>query len=813
MKLYLREVYSVIADIHGLKIGDDGYLANTSFELFKSTTSKDSRVTFVYGKNGSGKSTIVNSIETAAMLHISEEGGAISFLDAQENVIPVEAPLIDSIFIFNERFIDWHIKFRRDNLDTIVLLGKQKDLDDNLKKIEEELLKLENTKKELEEEKKDLENPSSKNSKLYWLNKIKDALKGNENWAGREREIKGNRSNSAVNDDTYKQFKKPVENKQELALKFKETLEVLKKKRNSKSISLPHLALDVLPTFNTEGFIDTLNKDLEVNTLTERENTIIEVVENSSLSNLNQIKEYFENKDIKICPYCFQDISLKYKNELLMSIGKILNKEVEDYKTELEKFRIATLDRGDEYNFQQYEVLKSDNLDRLKSIWKKYIDNVNVINTKITTKQNSPYSKLIDSIDIEIEDCIKELKDIIESINKEVDEYNKKFSIEALQLNLLKLNAEMAYYEISAYLEPYNQSVDKEASLLQKYNDLKSYISKKNQEVKVIKQNLKNEKIAIDLMNKWLAYIFYSNNRLKLEYKEGQYYLLSRGESVTPDKVSVGERNAIALCYFFLSTMQGDSEDKLYKKETFLVIDDPISSLDLDNRIGLLSFLRYQLEQYISKNTNTKVLILTHDLQIFFDLEKVGKQISEFYNEQNKGQSDIRKLGINKYQLVNKQLVTLEGHNYHEYTKLLEQIYKYANNSIGENRELITIGNSMRRVLEAFSTFLFKKGIDKVTYCSEVQEDLKKYELCDYFKNYLYRFVLNGGSHMEEKVKGLQSTDFIDYLSVEEKKRTARDIILFLYCINKGHILAHLKNENEVENTIKMWIREAQNIA
>ena len=259
--------------------------------------------------------------------------------------------------------------------------------------------------------------------------------------------------------------------------------------------------------------------------------------------------------------------------------------------------------------------------------------------------------------------------------------------------------------------------------------------------------------------------------------------------------------------------MQGDSEDKLYKKETFLVIDDPISSLDLDNRIGLLSFLRYQLEQYISKNTNTKVLILTHDLQIFFDLEKVGKQISEFYNEQNKGQSDIRKLGINKYQLVNKQLVTLEGHNYHEYTKLLEQIYKYANNSIGENRELITIGNSMRRVLEAFSTFLFKKGIDKVTYCSEVQEDLKKYELCDYFKNYLYRFVLNGGSHMEEKVKGLQSTDFIDYLSVEEKKRTARDIILFLYCINKGHILAHLKNENEVENTIKMWIREAQNIA
>ena len=106
----------------------------------------------------------------------------------------------------------------------------------------------------------------------------------------------------------------------------------------------------------------------------------------------------------------------------------------------------------------------------------------------------------------------------------------------------------------------------------------------------------------------------------------------------------------------------------------------------------------------------------------------------------------------------------------------------------------------------------FKKGIDQVTYCSEVQDDLKRYRLCDYFRNYLYRFVLHGGSHMEERVKGLVSTDFIDYISIEEKQRTAKDIILFLYCINKGHILAHLKNENEVESTIESWIRNAQNI-
>ena len=129
-----------------------------------------------------------------------------------------------------------------------------------------------------------------------------------------------------------------------------------------------------------------------------------------------------------------------------------------------------------------------------------------------------------------------------------------------------------------------------------------------------------------------------------------------------------------------------------------------------------------------------------------------------------------------------------------------------------ENSDMTTIGNSIRRVLEAFSTFLFKQSIEKVTYCPEVQEDLKKYGLCDYFRNHLYRFVLHGGSHMSERIKGLSSTDFIDYLTIEEKQRTAKDIILFLYCINSGHILVHLKDFNEVESVIESWLKEAKSI-
>ena len=96
-------------------------------------------------------------------------------------------------------------------------------------------------------------------------------------------------------------------------------------------------------------------------------------------------------------------------------------------------------------------------------------------------------------------------------------------------------------------------------------------------------------------MNKWLAYIFYSNNRLKLEYKEGQYYLLSRGESVTPDKVSVGERNAIALCYFFLSTMQGRIIQELSRNGDIFVDMKDKMPVFFDNAKNLSS----ELNKYV----------------------------------------------------------------------------------------------------------------------------------------------------------------------------------------------------------------------
>ena len=46
---------------------------------------------------------------------------------------------------------------------------------------------------------------------------------------------------------------------------------------------------------------------------------------------------------------------------------------------------------------------------------------------------------------------------------------------------------------------------------------------------------------------------------------------------------------------------------------------------------------------------------------------------------------------------------------------------------------------------------------------------------------------------------------FFDFISDEAKRRTARDIICYLYILNPLHVLAHLKKCENVETTIEKW--------
>lgn len=269
-----------------------------------------------------------------------------------------------------------------------------------------------------------------------------------------------------------------------------------------------------------------------------------------------------------------------------------------------------------------------------------------------------------------------------------------------------------------------------------------------------------------------------------------------------PKDISIGERNIIALCYFFTKIMQGKNKAQVFQDQHLIVIDDPISSFDIENKVGIQSFLKYRMSQFLAGNLHSRVIITTHDLLTFFDLEKTCQEL------QNEWKATFQGKGTkyNLFELKNCALERFQYKNRQEYTELVKVIYEYAKGN-ATDYELV-IGNIMRQALEAFSTFVYKKGIAEVSTDDTI---LNMSSMCPeqkvYFKNLMYRIVLNGGSHRDEQARSLE-VEFFSLITETEKRRTAQEILCFIFLLNKPHIKAHLQGN---VSDIEQWCEEIKN--
>ena len=194
---------------------------------------------------------------------------------------------------------------------------------------------------------------------------------------------------------------------------------------------------------------------------------------------------------------------------------------------------------------------------------------------------------------------------------------------------------------------------------------------------------------------------------------------------------------------------------------------------------------------------------MTHDLRSAFDLAKVRSELKG-----GKGNPSDRKF----LELVNKQLKPRQGNN--EYKKLLESVYDYAKNPIDDEDEYVetSIGNTMRRLIEAFSSFCYTTSLEEMMCRKGVLNAISE-EKRKYYENFMCRLALNGESHMEERVYALNT--ITPYFTKQEKVQTAKSLLLFLYYINKEHLSCYLgKNKEGDEDRmaeIEKWKLEEVN--
>ena len=779
--------------ISGISIKGRCFTEEKALDFFPDP--KRNRLALVYGQNGSGKTTCAKGFRLCAnpTIYTEELTAQLRDVDSSSGKLPTPDSGWNNIHVFDEDYVINNLRIEEDGLGSIVLLGRQVDIDKQLKDLTEE--KNNNIRKRdlIQQSVNQFSDPSFDESPLYLKQQIFDTLKAPGAWAEIDKTIKeGRRINTRVDDALFEEFR---------VMSITDSLDVLqhtfrdKKSLFERSSSGEQRYPMAIPTETIVAAIDKkiceiLIQSVEKPTLSERDQKIFDIL-TSITHRKDDIVKTFANPGIDICPFCFQSVSPEYKDELLKTISNIFKKEADFFKNNVREFLIPKISR----DFSSFSGLDADlviEIHKCIAICNSIIDEYNKL---LEQKYNDVFTPIaIKSLNLE--EKMLQLNEQIKELEIKRQEFMQASQKRAeLKDELILLNKKIYRRITEGLFLSYENCCKKQKEAQTCLAKINACIRSIDAIILELQQKKENIFIAIEQINHDLSYVFFSKDRIVLEPHGTSYFLKINGNPVKPKDVSSGERNAIALCYFFTESFRNKTLDNAYTEETLFVIDDPVSSLDIGNRVGINSYLKYKIQSILWGNENSKVLVFSHDIVTMWDLEKAFQEICK--NKES--------LCYFTRELENLSLVDFHSKKRNEYSSLMERTYDYAVSKTGDSQ---SIGNIMRRMLEAFSTFIYRMGIEELSCSGDICMHFKNKSL--FFNSLMYRLVLHGESHTEEAARAdADEMLCFCYASEDEKQKMARYIIAMIYCLQKDHILIHLRNAGaEVQRNIESWLEE-----
>ena len=747
----------------------------------------EKRLNVLYGRNGSGKTSISRAIAEFKKPDAEIEGG-------RKFNVTFNTALGDEdkkrVFVFNEDFVNNKVRLEdAEGLGTIVMLGDAADIQGQIDAKTAELNGIMAVFSPLETTYNKYADENDETSPKKLFNDLKNAL---GEWARKDSEIKGNRRNTSLSDGVTTDIKDsigeydPTLDVGELQREFAAAVSVFLAASQGERIEW-RCTPAVFPE-TTENFRNLLSQKMERPEPTERDKIIVELMTSAMDAHyVAEARVRFGKEETTYCPLCMRNISPEEKEDLVGRISRLMTDRVNAYLQQLAALR------------RKYEDVATD-LSAIGAMFRaektaitRAMDSLNVylagIRKMIDAKSANPYSEeRFDYDEVVLNERVAAYNHALNDLKRKVDEYNRGIDDRNTKRNeLVQQNKKVAYYSHKAAFDAYYAAkADCEANQTA-YNDKKAEKETCEQAIRDLEQQKKFVNIAQDIINKYLGYVFYDDTRMKLIAGDNQYMLQVNGHPIAPNKVSAGERNIIGLCYFLASMFEGREKDHEFDDELLVVVDDPISSFDFENKVGVASLIRMVSCDVLEKNKNSKVLIMSHDLQTVFNLQKVKSE-----------------LGINPHdqvdELVDKKIVTMTRQKWNEYKKLLDNIFAFANGE--DDGKDISIGNQMRKVLEAYATFIYRSRMEDAFRKEDVLASIPPGKKA-YYRNFMYRLILNGESHEEESAYTINNFD--ELYAIGEKRRTAKCILLLLYYINKPHLAAYINDAAQFA-TIESWM-------
>ncbi len=699
-------------------------------------------INFIYGANGSGKTTTSSFLKNLAENITPEDKFANSKIEWYGESLKIE--------VYNKQFKEE--QFRNSQVKGIFTLGKKTN--ENLEKIE---IKKESINKENE---KKIKNEAS----LQVLTQKKE--KEEKDFADRCWE---------------KLYKKNEED-------FKETLEGFKRKEKFKEKILKEFENDKYNQSEIVG-LEKLKEKIEIVfgenqtelALLECDLTDFDFIENHSiweqkivgsgdvaiadlikrLSNEDWVawgREYI--KDNSICPFCQKEtITEEFKKQLESYFDTSYKESIETIKEKMEDYESRTagaLERLDKIveteQKNQQTKLDTENLKRI----------VETLRSKINGNQQKMFDKgkeMSRSFKLEsTKNEIKEIRDLIDTANQQIANHNE--IIKDIK-NQKKICVEQTWKflvnEFKSDIQEYNKKycgLEKGINNLEKaISENQEKIKKLENEIRELEKNMVSIKPIVNEINTLLKGYGFTNFGLACTEDEKFYRIQREDEQLVGETLSEGEVTFITFLYYYHLT-KGSLKENDISKNKVLVIDDPISSLD-SNILFIVSVLVKELmKEAMKEKTNIKqVIILTHNTYFY-------KEITLEYDLKRYHQGKYSFWIIRKDNNVSKIEKFEKNPVKNSYELLWQEVRRAKKDS---NISWVSLQNVMRRIIEYYFRILgsFEHNDSLSKYFENIEEKRV-------FNSFISWF--NDGSHgiSDDLFVQSQDTSIEIYLKVFE---------------------------------------------
>ena len=778
-----------------LKIQGGCFDEETTLELFM----KDA-ITVVYGRNGSGKTTIAHGIKQLAIAAETEVDETKANHDTEFTVsadVAISNDLRKQVFVFDEDFVNEHIRLRKNGIQTIVMIGEQVEIDRQIEAKQELLKEVERQIDELAFQRSQYDDTNNAKSPGFHYNKLYDALRADNGWAEIDREIRGNKVKSRVTDflvELLLSMEEPAESYQELYDRFLHEKDVYLKSLNAEPITWEGIILDYPKTL--DSLVELLQTPVDRPELSEREQRLLGFISTHPQQDISRMMD----EKWEFCPLCLRNMTAHDHANLSATLTKLLNRQADEYKEKLDDARrqywpvVVNLPKfsGNLYQDELQEVRRV--LDELNVVTQRVRDTIGWRSIKVYEIMEKPFPE---EFMARYEKAVQNTERVVAKLILRVGSFNKMVSERNKQREMLLMeNKKLARKQLASSLEMYRQAKDDSQKNSEQLAEKEREKENLQNDINDLKTQKERTDIALEYINDELSYVFYSNRKLQLEAStDNSYRLKVNGRNVTPNKISVGERNVLALCYFFARLYSDKSNREKYKSECLIVVDDPVSSFDYGNRLGVMTLLRYQFNCILKGNPHSRILVMSHDLYSVFDLVKIKDDVCGRSLDKDKEPRGY--LALEDHQLKPARMRS-------EYAILLKHVFAYAasqeQRDPDETQEM-AIGNVMRRLLEGFASFCYNKKFEEMLRMDDLLLSISPEKKRAYYGNFMFRLALNGESHSEEGVYALNG--FNRYFLRDEKVKTAKTLLLFLQYINPLHIASYLSAAER--KTLASW--------